>query len=269
MKNTLYPSLLQGLLIGLVLLSGGCSIFRERDSILSLNGVYTVSPRQVLYYEGPNNSVQAKVLKEAARAGIYQREDTLFVEFLGEALPPADRDPLTLDRADSSLTFFTHYLMRSNQVDKRSPWFRYRFSSFDVDLFTVPFKYRFGQAGQPGELITNPNVGVYVGFRHDEGIFRTVYYRKNRRSDIRSFSFGVGGFGMVNPVFVAPFSTAGRYTGEYEGLGISYGVAGILGYKSLTVGLALGYENLMDENNPIWIYRNKPWLGLTVGLNLN
>lgn len=32
--------------------------------------------------------------------------------------------------------------------------------------------------------------------------------------------------------------------------------------------LALGFENLADSP-PLWIHRQKPWLGLTVGINLN
>ncbi|MBX9852704.1 MAG: hypothetical protein K2X86_13240 [Cytophagaceae bacterium] len=34
-------------------------------------------------------------------------------------------------------------------------------------------------------------------------------------------------------------------------------------------GLALGFGYLTDHNNDIWIYQNKPWIGVLAGLNLN
>jgi len=46
-------------------------------------------------------------------------------------------------------------------------------------------------------------------------------------------------------------------------------LASIVGYKTFTAGLALGFENLMSADNRVWIYHNKPYLGVTIGLNLN
>ena len=30
-----------------------------------------------------------------------------------------------------------------------------------------------------------------------------------------------------------------------------------------------GIDHLMDKNRKLWIYRGQPWIGLTIGLNLN
>lgn len=34
-------------------------------------------------------------------------------------------------------------------------------------------------------------------------------------------------------------------------------------------GVGVGWDYLTDRDKGIWIYQNKPWYGLTVGLNLN
>jgi hypothetical protein len=43
----------------------------------------------------------------------------------------------------------------------------------------------------------------------------------------------------------------------------------MLGVNNLTVGLGVGWDALTDRDKDIWTYQNKPWFGLTVGLNLN
>lgn len=154
-------------------------------------------------------------------------------------------------------------------MEEKSPWFYYQLTSFDIDLFTIPFKYRFAQAGRPGELVTSANLGVYTGIRYDLGRFRTISFRSERRSDIQSFSVGLGAVFSIDPVTINEYNTKGRVLDEYEALGLNYGLATIVGYKSITAGLALGFENIADRNNRLWVYRQKPWLGLTVGININ
>jgi len=58
-------------------------------------------------------------------------------------------------------------------------------------------------------------------------------------------------------------------TSEYDGFLLMNGVAGLVAVNKLTFGLGLGIDHLLDKNKKYWIYNHKPWLGLTVGLNLN
>lgn len=258
------------LLLLSVLLLTGCSHIRQRSSILSLDRTYIIRKNQPVYSTNVSNQLQVKQLTTNVPGVLYERNDTLFVEFSGSRLPPTDGRKNTLDRSDSSTVFFTYPDDSSKPAFERiTPWFTYQFTSFDIDLFTIPFKYRFSQQSVPGQLVTNTNLGIYFGVRHDIGQYRKTYFHNYRRTELRSFSFGGGGFLSFNPTVLNDFYTSGKITYEYEALGYNYGLAGIVGYKALTVGLALGFENLADRNNSIWIYRQKPWLGLTVGLNLN
>lgn len=56
---------------------------------------------------------------------------------------------------------------------------------------------------------------------------------------------------------------------EYDGVVVSQGIVGLIGIGSLTFGVALGLDYLMDKNHKYWIYQGKPWAGFTIGLNLN
>lgn len=247
----------------------GCAAVSGRSAIQELNRVFRIRPDQTLYAFDAKGRVVAKRLTRPANAVLYEREDTLYTEFDTKTLPVPDDDPKTLDQSDASSVLFYHYNRRLDELEEKSPYFNYQLTTFDIDVFTIPFKYRLSQAGIPGSLSTSTNIGLYTGVRYDIGRYRNIYDRRNRRSDIKSFSFGIGTFVSINPALVNEFTTNGRYLSEYEALGVNYGLATILGYKSITAGLALGFENLADRNNPLWIYRNKPWVGITVGLNVN
>lgn len=246
-----------------------CVAVSGRSDIQQLNRIFRVKANQTLYAFDPKGRVVAKQLTRSADAVLYEREDTLYTEFETKTLPVSDDDPKTLDQSDASSVLFYHYNRRLDKLEEKSPYFKYQLTTFDIDVFTIPFKYRLEQEGIPGSLSTSANVGLYTGLRYDLGRYRNIYDRRNRRSDIKSFSFGVGTFVSINPAIVNEFTTNGRYLSEYEALGVNYGLATILGYKSITAGLALGFENLADRNNSLWIYRNKPWIGITVGLNVN
>ena len=262
MKNVFY-------LISLLLLASSCASIRQRDDTIELNQVFRIQRHQDLYAYAKRGGVKAKTLQHPAEGALYQKKDTLYVEFLAETLPPTDSDPKTLDRSDSASIFFLHYNPTVNKIEERSPWFRYQTTGVDVDLFTLPFKYRFKVADQPGQLQDELNVGIHVGGRYDLGRYRTVYFRRNQRAEISTFSLGLGGFLCLGPARVDAFSTLGRFQDEYYALGINYGIATIISIRSFSAGLALGFEQLTDRNRDIWIYQHKPWIGVTFGLNLN
>ncbi|QJW90126.1 hypothetical protein HNV11_12435 [Spirosoma taeanense] len=263
MKNGLF-------LVVLGLVCTSCASLHRRSEILELNDIFQICPNQRLFmYAGQRGRVITKENISLTKAALYERNDTLFAEFIAASLPKPDNNPRTLDQSDSSAILFVHYNPVLNRIKEESPWFNYQLKSFDVDLFTVPFKYRFRQGERPGQLNTNPNAGVYIGVRYDRGNYRTLFFRGQRESQRRSFSFGLGGFASVGSTLVSSFTTNGRITEEYEALGFNYGLALILGYKTFTAGLALGFENLANNHNPLWIYRNKSYLGVTIGLNLN
>ncbi|GAB3050748.1 hypothetical protein [Spirosoma pulveris] len=261
MKNTLY---LMALLVAC-----SCASIRQRNDTTALNQIFQIPRHQTMYSYTKKGGVKAKMLSQPVKAALYERADTLYAELLAQTLPPPDGDPTTIDQSDSLAVFFLHYNPSLNKIEEKSPWFRYQTTAVDIDLFTLPFKYRFKTANQPGQLEDKLNVGIYVGERYDLGRYRTVYFRHNQRSEISTFSVGLGGFLCFAPATITSFSTLGRVQDDYQALGLNYGVNTTFSFSNFSAGLAVGIESITDSNRKLWIYQNKPWLGITVGLNLN
>jgi hypothetical protein len=142
--------------------------------------------------------------------------------------------------------------------------------SFDIDLITNPLKYRFPTSNMPRQLTSNINGSVYFGYRND---FYTIRYMESPIGDVemsvRHIGLGIGGFVGIGSEPINPWVTGNEVDLEYEGLIFTSGVAGIGGIENFTVGIALGFDYLLDSNSRHWIYQGKPWIGFLLGINLN
>ena len=146
----------------------------------------------------------------------------------------------------------------------------YNTTSFDIDFFTIPLKFRPSRSSVPSQLNTTLNGAVYFGYRIDKYV---LSYIKNPLGkldrNINHFGFSMGGFTGFGNTFMSPTTTNNMLLQEYDGVVWSKGLAGIIALNNFTIGLAFGFDNLLDKNNQLWIYESKPWLGLAFGLNLN
>jgi len=142
--------------------------------------------------------------------------------------------------------------------------------SWDLDFLTIPIKTRPSSGEIPPQINTYLNGSLYTGIRKDK--FKISYDENilgisQRTISHRAFSFGAFmGFGNS---FIGPSTTDNLLQQEYEGIIWSKGVAGIFGVNKFTLGLALGWDYLLDKNRHYWIYQSRPYLGLAFGLNLN
>lgn len=142
--------------------------------------------------------------------------------------------------------------------------------SFDLDVLTIPFKFRPPVAGIPPQLNTAFQGALYVGARGD--VFRLNYKKSpahNYRRSTNHFGYSFGLFSGLGSSVVNETVTNDQVEYEYDGVVFLNGVAGIVGVNNFTVGLAIGFDHLLDRNRAYWIYQKKPWLGLALGLNLN
>ena len=145
----------------------------------------------------------------------------------------------------------------------------FRTKSFDLDVMTIGFKYRPAAQPIPRQLNANFNGNVYLGYRVDR--FRIDFEKTaaGLKKTFRHRGFTVGVFGGLGATAINPWTTAYKSTDEYDGFILSRGIAAMIGLKTLTVGFGVGWDYLTDRDKNIWIYQNKPWIGLTLGLNLN
>jgi len=140
-------------------------------------------------------------------------------------------------------------------------------TSADFDLSTVILKLRPASENVPSQLSTNVNGILYAGFRKDFFKLKSSFSELNEMSSfIRHTGFDFGFFIGIGITPVTPTTTMNRTILEYDGIVFQKGVSVFVTYENMSVGLALGFDNLLDQNKAIWIFNNKPWLGLVLGI---
>ena len=104
----------------------GCSLLWKGTSTKSL-GEWTPGERQMLTMRSEHGigTVQ-KIIPPNVRTLLITLEDTLLVEPIIATLPDNDSNPQTLDKSDSSLTFFAHNYF----ADVRCAYFRMKLFCF-------------------------------------------------------------------------------------------------------------------------------------------
>ena len=143
--------------------------------------------------------------------------------------------------------------------------------SFDIDILTALLKVRPSvKQILPAQLNTNFNGNIYVGKRTD---VYNISYHKNAIDEYTRYinHFGISGgiiLGISNTAMNAT-TTNNNITSDYDGIVLQKGIAGIIAVNKLTIGLSIGFDNLLDKNKSVWLYEKKPWYGLMLGLNLN
>lgn len=141
--------------------------------------------------------------------------------------------------------------------------------TFDIDLFTIPFKIRPATEGFPAQLKPNFSGALYVGRRQDYYRIKSSQERKLPPVRLTGAGYGFGGLLGISSVTINPYVTHNQIAYEYDGLALSGGLAGIYDAKKFNLGLAIGTDFLLDKNRKHWLYHGKPWIGGLFGINLN
>ncbi|HEX8547905.1 MAG TPA: hypothetical protein VF691_13145 [Cytophagaceae bacterium] len=142
--------------------------------------------------------------------------------------------------------------------------------TFDIDFVTVPFKLRPTKNDFPAQLSTNINGSFFIGFRYDQ--YKIKYKNtllNTHKREINHFGYSLGLFNGFGATAMNPWVTNNKINIEYDGVVYLKGVALLLGIDNLNFGIALGMDHLLDSNKSYWIYQGTPWVGITLGLNLN
>jgi len=140
-------------------------------------------------------------------------------------------------------------------------------NSVDMDLTTALLKYRSPQQDVPRQLSANLNAALYAGLRKDffKIVSKTSPLNKTH-SALRHFGFDAGFFAGIGITPVNYTVTSNNVELEYDGIVFEKGIAVYFGIEFLTFGVSLGFDNLLDDNHKYWIYNQKPWIGLMLGI---
>jgi len=191
--------------------------------------------------------------------------------------------PIYADIAGDSITIYpVNYEGNNKQLDTNHPvslnltniktgdnFCRSTFvrKSVDVDLSTILFKYRPERQGVPGQLNFNLNGVIYTGIRRD--FFKINPYKSPlnvETSVVNHIGFDAGIFAGIGTTPVNPTVTLNKIDQEYDGLVFQKGIAAFITFGNFSVGLACGFDNLLDKNKSVWIYNQKPYLGIMIGI---
>jgi hypothetical protein len=140
----------------------------------------------------------------------------------------------------------------------------------DLDLMYVLLKYRPAAGGVPPQLNTDLNGSLYLGYRTDR--YRVACVRDplgHHRRVVRSVGFDMGGFVGLGATSMNGSVTQDPIAIEYTGMVLTSGVGAFTSIGRLGFGLTFGWDHLLDEYGSRWVYQDKPWLGLSLGVNLN
>jgi hypothetical protein len=140
-------------------------------------------------------------------------------------------------------------------------------TTIDIDLTTVIMKFRPGRQGVPNQLNANLNAAIYTGYR--KNFYKLIPEKTPLReagSHIRQISIDGGFFAGIGITPVNPTVTSDGITQEYDGIVFQKGIASFLTFDNISVGLSIGFDNLLDKNKSIWIYNQKPYIGLMIGI---
>ena len=83
------------------------------------------------------------------------------------------------------------------------------------------------------------------------------------------FELDGGAFAGLGTTPINASVTDNNIAVEYDGLVLQEGAAAFVGIQNLSIGLGLGWDQLMDKYRSYWIYRGKTWIGLILGLKLS
>jgi hypothetical protein len=143
--------------------------------------------------------------------------------------------------------------------------------SFDIDVLNIIFKFRPSVRSFPPQFNNSiVNGAAYFGYRTD---WYALKYEKTPlhiyKRNIAHYGFSYGLFTGIGATPMNEYVTQNSISIEYDGVVYIFGAAVLIGIDRVSFGINVGVDHLMDENKKYWIYQGKPWIGLSVGLNLN
>lgn len=159
---------------------------------------------------------------------------------------------------------------RISRVKTDSYFYKGRFTnnSVDIDLTSILFKSRHSRDDVPNQFSADLDVAIYAGFRKDfYKIVSQLHPLLEEKSHIRQIGFDLGVFAGIGSSPVNPTVTNNKVSQQYDAMIFQKGIAGFISINKVSVGIALGFDNLLDKSRSLWIYNQKPYFGLIISVS--
>ena len=141
-------------------------------------------------------------------------------------------------------------------------------NSLDIDLTSIIFKSRHSRDDVPNQFSADLDIAIYMGIRKDfYKIVSPASPIHEQKSFIRQVGFDLGIFAGIGSSPVNPTVTNNKISQEYDAMIFQKGFAAFISINKMSVGLAVGFDNLLDKSKSSWIYNQKPYLGLIISVS--
>lgn len=160
-------------------------------------------------------------------------------------------------------------VVKLGNIDTSNFLFNSRFikNSIEIDISTILTKMRPPASGVPVQMNANLNALVYLGARKDYYAIKSHTTVMNKRTSfIKQYGYDVGVFAGIGITPINPTVTNDKTSLEYDGIVFQKGIAAFLTFDYISVGITLGFDSLIGNDSGIWIYNNRPYIGLAFGI---
>ncbi|MGC1390111.1 MAG: hypothetical protein WA816_03665 [Bacteroidales bacterium] len=178
--------------------------------------------------------------------------------------------PVTSDGKNKFPNTSTSVSTRISRIKKDNYFYKSSFTnnSIDIDLTSIIFKSRHSRDDVPNQFSADLDIAVYAGFRKDfYNVISSVHPFHEDKSFIRQIGFDLGVFAGIGSSPVNPTVTNNLVSQEYDAMIFQKGFAGFISINKISVGVAVGFDNLIDKSRYLWIYNQKPYLGLIISVS--
>jgi hypothetical protein len=193
---------------------------------------------------------------ESSKVYAEVNEDSLVVYKIKTGVPkvpdPASGQGITINKVDTGNFFFNSTFVKS---------------SIEFDISTILTKMRPPASGVPVQMNANLNALAYIGTRKDYYTLKSHTTVMNRSTSyIKQYGFDVGIFAGIGITPINPTVTNDKTSLEYDGIVFQKGIAAFLTVDYISIGIAVGFDSLIGNDSELWIYHNKPYIGLALGI---
>jgi len=153
-------------------------------------------------------------------------------------------------------------------IDKK---FKYTETKAKWQAVTIPFKVRFETDEKPYNLSTSVNVGFTISWKKIYHSYRPISESKDTKpfaNKTSQFELGLAPFLGITAIDLEASNTNDIVENDRKIFGLSFGIFGMIGIDDFDIGVGIGIDHGFSNQSSDWIYQNKPWIGLILGIDL-
>lgn len=153
--------------------------------------------------------------------------------------------------------------LRKHTIGDKNRIVKIPFRKIGWGISIVPFRIRFAKDSIP---LTTENKLEFAGtYGYSFG------YAKINHEEIIHYSLTTGFFGGLTsaPLKKETVTKPDNLKASQNNAAVSYGIMATFARNNFGVSFSFGFDTSLGQNSTLWIYQNKPWIGLGISSSLS